>query len=129
MVRSIPQKRIPERIEEQTVDVRMVKGIPQERISERIKEQTIDDSGLLNIPQERISERILRQKTLDVPIPCMPAPARGGNSSSAAAPLKSAEWLGNRVFALFPRKKKCDDSARVECATGRALQLMDTGGL
>ena len=83
MVRSIPQKRIPERIE-QTVDVRMVNGVPQERISERIQEQIIDDSGLLNIPQE----------TVDVPVPCMPAPARGGNSRlrSCSAKIFGVAW-------------------------------------
>ena len=124
VMRTIPQKRISQRTEEQTVDVRRAKGIPQDRISERIKKQIAQ-----NIPQERISERIQRQ-TVDVPVPGSPAPARGGNSCSSAAPLNSAEWLGDRGFShFFPGRKKCDNYVRVECRPGRAPQLMDTGGL
>ena len=109
VVRSIPQKRISQRIEAQTVDVRRAKGIHQERISERIKEQIIEDSG--TIPQERISGQ-----KVDIPVPCTPALARGGNSSSAAAPLNSVEWLGNGFFRTFSPEEKSATTRRESSA-------------
>ena len=112
----IPPSRISQRIEEQTVNVRRAKGIPQERISEPIEEQIIEGKAQI-IPQERISKRIRRQ-TVDVPVPCTPAPTRGGNSSSAAAPLNSAEWLGNRGFRTFSPEEK---SATTMCESSAAL--------
>ena len=101
----IPQKRISERIQEQIVEVPGLQSIPQKRISKRIEEQIVDDSGLHDIPQERISERIEGRI--------------GGNpstSSTAAAPLKSAEWLGDRGFRTFSPDKKSATSTRQSSA-------------
>ena len=116
--RVIPPRRISERIQEQTVEVPGLQSIPQKRISKRIEEQIVDNSGLHDIPQERISERIEGRI--------------GGNpstSSSAAAALNSAEWLGDGDFRTFsPHKKKCEVYPPVECEHAVALELMDAGG-
>ena len=79
--------------------------IPQKRISKRIVEQNVDDSELHDIPQERISERIEGRI--------------GGflsTSSSAAVPLDTAEWLGDRGFRTFSLGKKSATSTRQSSA-------------
>ena len=101
----IPQERISEHIVEQNVDDSVPQVIPQKRISERIVEQNADEPGLHGIPQERISERIKGQI--------------GGNpstSSSAAATLNSAEWLGDRGFRTFSPDQKSATSTRQSSA-------------
>ena len=104
---STPQKRISERIQEQTVEVPGLQSIPQKRISKRIVEQNVDDSELHDIPQERISERIEGHIVGNL-----------STSSSAAVPLNTAEWLGDRGFRTFyPGKKSatstCQSSANM----------------
>ena len=124
-----PQKQISKRIEEQIVEVPWLHGISQERISEHIVEQIVDDSVPQVIPQKRISKRFVEQNT-DEPglhgIPQERISERikgriGGNpstSSSAAAALNSAKWLGDGGFRTFSPGKK---SATTRCESSAAL--------
>ena len=101
----IPRKPTSKRIVEQNVEVPRLHDIPRKRISKQIVEQNVDDPGLQGIPQERISERIEGRI--------------GGNpstSSSAAAALNSAKWLGDGVFRTFSPDKKSAKSTRQSSA-------------
>ena len=112
-----PQARTSERIHGQIVDV-PGQSFPQKQTSKRIEEQIVDNSGLHDITQERISERIEGR-----------IEGNPSTSSSAAAALNSAEWLGDRGFRTFsPHKKKCEVYPPVECEHAVALELMDAGG-
>ena len=102
---STSQMQTSERIQEQTVKVPGMRSIPQKRFTNRIVEQKVDDSVMHDIPQERISERIEGRI--------------GGNpstSSSAAATLNSAEWLGDRCFRTFSPAEKSATSTRQSSA-------------
>ena len=104
---------------EQNVEVPRLHDIPRKRISKQIVEQNVDDPGLQGIPQARISERIEGHIIEE-----------GSTSSSAAVPLDTAEWLRERGFRTFSQdKKSVTTRCRVECATGRTVQLMGTDGL
>ena len=93
----ISQERISERTEEQIVPLLQV--LPQERISERTVEQIVPVPQVL--PQERISERIEGHIV-----------EGKGTSSSAAVPLDTAEWPGERGFSHFFPDEKSAKSGR-----------------
>ena len=100
----IPQKRISKRNVEQNVD-EFLRLFPQARISKRLVEQNADEPGLHGIPQEQISERIEGRI--------------GGNpstSSTAAATLNSAKWLGDGDFRTFSSAAKSAKSTRQSSA-------------
>ena len=113
MLRVTPPRRISERIHEQSVDV-PGQGTPQTRTSKRTQEQTVIP-GLQSIPQKRISKRIVEQNVDDSEPQVVPQERIEGHiegtSSSAAVPLDTAEWLGEKVFHTFSLGKKSVTSA------------------
>ena len=112
--RVVPQKRVQQHTALHFVDVPVPQVIPQERFSERIQGQIVDVPVPQVIPQERFSERIEGQ-IVDV-VPCMEQIPGRGNSSSAAVPLDTAEWAGDRGFRTFSPEEKSAKSRRQSTA-------------
>ena len=117
----------PTGLVEQMVDV-PVPGRSSSVASERNVER-------LDVPVRRrissaVSGRIVEQ-VVDAPV-SRSSPSRSAHAQqttgSSAAWLDASQGQKHGVFALFPRKKKCESRFAVDCGAGPAHQLMDAGG-
>ena len=109
----IPQEPISERIVEQIVEVPKLHDIPRKPTSKRIVEQNVEVPRLHDIPRKRISKQIVEQNVDDPGLQDIP---QERTSSSAAVPLDTAEWLGDRGFRTFSPDKKSAKSTRQSSA-------------